>query len=131
MPKPKTTILVVEDDKFISNAYKAKFESEGFKFTAAFNGEEALQILQKTIPDIIILDLVMPIKNGFEVLKEVKKSKSLNTIPIIVATNLGEEQYIIKAKEMGANDYMLKSELSLSDLVEKVRYLLTLHPKQS
>lgn len=73
----------------------------------------------------------MPIKNGFEVLKEVKKSKSLNTIPIIVATNLGEEQYIIKAKEMGANDYMLKSELSLSDLVEKVRYLLTLHPKQS
>ena len=122
MSKPAVSVLAVEDDKFISNAFKTKFEAEGFKFKAAFNGEEALTILKTFVPSIIILDLVMPIKNGFEVLKEVKKDKRLSKIPIIVATNLGEEQYIVKAKEMGASDYMLKSELSLADLVKKIKF---------
>jgi DNA-binding response OmpR family regulator len=125
MSKSALSVLAVEDDKFISNAFKTKFEAEGFKFKAAFNGEEALEILKTFLPNIIILDIVMPIKNGFEVLKVVKKDKKLSEIPIIVATNLGEEQYIVKAKEMGANDYMLKSELSLSELIEKVKYLLS------
>lgn len=121
MSTSKISVLVVEDDKFISGAYQAKFESEGFDCKFAFNGEEALEILKTFIPEVIILDLVMPIKNGFEVLKELKKDKKLSKIHIFVATNLGQEQYIVKAKEMGANDYILKSELSLSDLVKKMR----------
>ena len=117
----KISVLVVEDDKFISNAFKTKFESEGFTCKLAFNGEEALEILQDFVPSIIILDLVMPVKNGFEVLRAVRQDARLKEVPVIVATNLGEEQYIVKAKEMGANDYILKSELSLSDLVKKIK----------
>lgn len=126
MSTSKISILVVEDDKFISAAYKTKFESVGFIGKYAFHGEEALEILKKFTPDIIILDIVMPIKNGFEVLKEIKKNKKLANIPVIVATNLGQEQYIVKAKEMGATDYILKSELSLSDLVKKIKIRLEL-----
>jgi len=120
----KKSVLIVEDDQFISKAFKETFEAEGFVVKVAFNGEEALSILRKFMPDIILLDLVMPVKNGFEVLKDVKRQDKLSKIPIIVATNLGEEQYIVKAKEMGANDYILKSELSLSDLVKKVKLRL-------
>lgn len=120
----KKSVLIVEDDQFISKAFKETFEAEGFVVKVAFNGEEALSILRKFMPDIILLDLVMPVKNGFEVLKDVKRQDRLSKIPIIVATNLGEEQYIVKAKEMGANDYILKSELSLSDLVKKVKLRL-------
>lgn len=121
MSTSKISVLVVEDDKFISGAYQAKFESEGFNCKFAFNGEEALEILKAFIPDVIILDLVMPVKNGFEVLKEIKKDKKLSKIHVLVATNLGQEQYIVKAKEMGANDYILKSELTLEELVKKIR----------
>lgn len=117
----KISVLVVEDDRFISNAFKTKFESAGFTCKSAFNGEEALEILQDFVPSIIILDLVMPVKNGFEVLRAVRQDARLKEVPVIVATNLGEEQYIVKAKEMGANDYILKSELSLSDLVNKIK----------
>jgi len=120
----KKSVLIVEDDQFISKAFKETFEAEGFVVKVAFNGEEALSILRKFMPDIILLDLVMPVKNGFEVLKDVKRQGRLSKIPIIVATNLGEEQYIVKAKEMGANDYILKSELSRSDLVKKVKLRL-------
>lgn len=116
----KVNIFVVEDDKFISNAYKEKFSSEGYNVITAFNGEEAIKYLSKNIPDVVILDIVMPIKNGFEVLKYIRKEKRLNKVPVIVASNLGEDQYIVKAKEMGANDYILKSELTLSDVVQKI-----------
>lgn len=120
MNSSKISVLIVEDDKFISGAYKTKFESVGFVSKCAFNGEEALAILKKITPDIIILDIVMPIKNGFEVLKFLKKDLRLSKIPVIVASNLGEDQYIVKAKEMGASDYILKSELTLNEIVEKI-----------
>ena len=129
MSSSKISILIVEDDKFISGAYKTKFDSEGFISKCAFNGEEALEILEKFTPDIIILDIVMPVKNGFEVLKQIKKDKNLAEIPVIVATNLGQEQYIVKAKEMGAADYILKSELSLADLVIKIKTMVSVLPK--
>lgn len=121
MGKAKISILVVEDDQFITNAYKYKFEEAGFNVKIAFNGEEAIQILKKFTPDIIILDIVMPIKNGFETLEEIKKDKKLTKIPIIVATNLGQEEHLIKARELGVTDYIVKSELSLNDLVEKIK----------
>jgi len=124
MNNSKISILVVEDDKFISNAYKIKLNSEGYQVKNAYNGVEAIEMLKNFYPDLIILDLVMPIKNGFEVLKDLKKNKKLLSIPIIVATNLGEDQYIVKAKEMGATDYILKSEMSLDDLVKKIKSLL-------
>lgn len=131
MTKSRITILVVEDDKFISNAYKIKFDAAGFTSEFAYDGQEALTILENFTPDIIILDLVMPIKNGFEVLKVVKKDERISHIPIIVATNLGQEQYIVKAKEMGAVDYILKSELSLADLVIKIKTIVSALPKHS
>lgn len=121
MGKKKITVLVVEDDLFITKAYKFKFEESGFQVKVAYNGEEALQILKKLTPDIIILDIIMPIKNGFEVLEQIKKDKRLVLVPVIVATNLGQEQHVLKAMQMGVNEYIIKSELSLNLLVEKVK----------
>jgi len=117
----KTSVLVVEDDQFITNAYKYKFEEAGFDVKIAYNGEEALDLLKKNIPDVIILDIIMPVKNGFEVLSEIKKDKKLSKIPVIVATNLGQEEHIKKAMDLGANEYIVKSELSLNDLVSKIK----------
>lgn len=121
MEKKSVKVLVVEDDLFITKAYKFKFEESGFHVDIAYNGEEALQILKKLTPDIIILDIIMPIKNGFEVLEQIKKDKRLSKIPVIVATNLGQEQHIIKAMQMGVSEYIVKSELSLNDLVLKIK----------
>lgn len=117
----KTSILVVEDDQFITNAFKFKFEEAGFKVKVAYNGQEAIDVLKEFKPDIIILDIVMPVKNGFEVLEEIKKDKRLSSVPVIVATNLGQEQHVIRALQMGVSEYIVKSELSLNDLVAKVK----------
>ncbi len=120
----KTSVLVVEDDQFITNAYKYKFEEAGFRVEIANNGEEAIKILKKINANIIILDIIMPVKNGFEVLEEIKKDKKLSQIPVIVATNLGQEDHIKKAMDLGANEYIVKSELSLNDLVKKIKSMI-------
>ena len=114
-------VLVAEDDKFLGNAYRVKLTKSGFDVQIATDGDEALAILQKFTPDLILLDLVMPKRDGFSTLGEIKKNPALKNIPIIVASNLGQKEDLDKAKALGANDYIIKSDMSMDALVQKIK----------
>jgi DNA-binding response OmpR family regulator len=117
-----TKILVVEDDKFLLQAYKVKLEKEGFDVKSATNGAEMFEVLKTFKPSVILLDLVMPQMDGFEALKKLKQEEK-SDIPVIVASNLGQAEDIEKSKKLGAADYIVKSDLSMEDLVNKVKEL--------
>lgn len=117
-------ILVVEDDKFLANAYRVKLSKEGFEIKISLEGEEALRSLDEFQPDLIILDLMMPQMDGFEFLTKIKSLQRWNKIPIIIASNLGQKEDIDRGLSLGANDYIVKSDLSMDQLIKKVYSLL-------
>ena len=114
-------ILIVEDEEFLVRALKDNLESEGYSVDTAVDGGEALERIKKSKPNIILLDLLMPKKDGFYVLAEVKKNPEWKLIPIIVLSNLGGDENIKKALEMGADDYFVKSQHPIEEVVEKVK----------
>lgn len=121
MANKKYRILVVEDDKFISKAYKAGLEREGFEVIAAVDGKEAIDRLTEGNIDLVLLDLILPIKNGFDVLADIKLNDDFRKIPIIVLSNLGQGTDADKARSLGAVDYFVKSNISLADVVKKIK----------
>lgn len=116
-----TKILIAEDDQFISNAYRVKFEKEGFEVLIVSDGEEAMQNLDTFKPDLIILDLVMPKKDGFSTLADIKANPLFAKIPVIVTSNLSQTADFDKAKELGAIEYLVKSETPIGEIVSKIR----------
>jgi len=118
-------VLIVEDDKFLSSAYRLKFTKAGYEVMLAMDGSEGMTILSTFTPDIILLDLVMPVKDGFTMLSELKASEAYKNIPVIITSNLSQKEDIDKAKGMGAMDFIIKSDISLDDLVTKVQKILT------
>lgn len=117
-------ILIAEDDKYLANAYRVKLTKAGFDVKIALDGQEALATLSSFIPDIIILDVVMPKKDGFATLEELKKNSQWKLIPVIIASNLGQKEDIERGLSLGANDFIVKSELSLNNLIEKIKTML-------
>lgn len=113
-------ILVAEDDKFLSEAYKTKLTKAGFEVKLVFDGEEALKEFSVYLPDAVVLDIKMPKADGFFFLQGVAQIKLLKKVPIIVASNAGDKTDIEKAMNMGATDYVVKSSLSMSGLIEKI-----------
>lgn len=121
MAETKTkTILIAEDDRFLAKAYEAKLESSGFRVEIARDGEETLQKMKDVKPDLLLLDLVMPNKNGFEVMEEARKDPTLKKIPIIIVSNLGQEADVKRGMELGAVDYLVKADYSLQQVVDLV-----------
>lgn len=117
-------ILVVEDDKFLVNAYRVKLQKAGFEIKIALDGNEAINILSEFTPDLVILDLVMPVKDGFATLSEIKSSSKWKNIPVLIASNLGQKEDIERGMALGAVDYIVKTDLSLDELVKKVNSLV-------
>jgi len=117
--KPKK-ILIAEDDQFLANAYRVKFTNFGFDIRLAKDGKEALKILEKFKPDIILLDLTMPEMDGFTTLEKIKQNKKWTKIPILVTSNLSQKEDRDKVLALSARDLIIKSNLSLSELVEKI-----------
>ncbi|HSX33270.1 MAG TPA: response regulator [Candidatus Saccharimonadales bacterium] len=113
-------VLVVEDDAFLLKAYQAKLTTAGFELQTATDGEDAITVLASYKPDVILLDLVMPRKDGFATLEDIKKDPTLKNIPVIVATNLGQKEEISRVMALGAAECIIKSGLSLEDLVKKI-----------
>lgn len=111
-------ILVMEDDVFFQKFYSTKLAEQGFQVSVAGDGEEGLQMLPQVNPNLILLDIIMPKKDGFEVLKTLAANK--NTIPIIVFSSLGQETDIEKAKSLGAADYINKSFYDFDILLSKI-----------
>jgi len=118
-------ILLAEDDKFLVRAYKDGIARAGFEVIVAHDGKEAMDKLKSEKPDLLLLDLVMPIKNGFEVLEEMKMDDGFKNIPVIILSNLGQDTDIAKGKKLGAIDYLIKSNFSMKEVIEKVKFHLT------
>lgn len=114
-------ILIVEDDEFLVDAYKVKLKKENFSIQIAMDGQEALETIKTSPPQLIILDVIMPKKDGFEVLKDLKGNDATKSIPVLVASNVGEETSIQKALDMGAESYFIKSDISIQDLVNMIK----------
>lgn len=120
----KKFILIAEDRKFYANTFKLKLTQEGHEVVIADNGDEALKMALERKPDLMLLDLMMPEKSGFETLEELKADPQLKDIPVIVMSNLAQEGDIDKVKTLGAIDYVVKANTSLQEAIEKVKSYL-------
>ena len=114
-------ILIAEDEDILLNVLKDRFEVDGWEVTIAKDGMEAMEAIKKSKLDLVLLDLLMPKKNGFEVLKEVMDNPELKNLPIIVLSNLGGDEDIKKALALGAKDYFVKTQHPMSEIVEKAK----------
>lgn len=120
----KPTVFIVEDDPFVLRVYQRKLSLEGFEISLATNGEEALRRISLAIPDLILLDLVMPQKDGFELIADLKSNPKLKNIPIVVLSNLRQESDKQRAKSFGVQEYIVKSETSINDVVTKIKEVM-------
>jgi response regulator receiver signal transduction histidine kinase len=114
-------IAIIEDDPTISQMYRMKFESDGFEVRLAANGQIGVEVVEKFQPDIILLDLQMPEMNGTEALRYIRAKDWGKTIPVIVLTNLGEEEAPREIKELGVHSYIVKANLTPRQVVEQVK----------
>jgi CheY-like chemotaxis protein len=121
-------ILLAEDDRFLRKAADTALRRHGFSVVTATNGEEALEALRTMKPDLILLDLIMPKVQGFEVLRSVKENPATAHIPVVVLSNLGQEGDVKRAMESGATAYFVKANLTLEDMVTQVESVLAAHP---
>ena len=115
------TILWVEDDKFITSILTKKFVSAGFNLIHAKNGEEALEFLKTVVPDALVLDLLMPGMNGFDLLQKVRMDERLRKVPAMILSNLSKPSDIEKAKMLGAEKFIVKAAVSLDQIIVEVR----------
>ena len=118
-------ILVAEDDRFLRKAAEMALKRKGYTVLTAADGEEALRAAQSELPDLILLDLIMPKLNGFDVLQALKKEAPTAKIPVIVLSNLGQDRDVHQAMDGGATAYFIKTDLSLHALVQRVEATLT------
>ncbi|MBF8280249.1 MAG: Alkaline phosphatase synthesis transcriptional regulatory protein PhoP, two-component system, OmpR [Candidatus Magasanikbacteria bacterium] len=117
-------ILVAEDDKFLMKVYQSKLGKEGFQVIPAMDGDEAVRFATEKHPDLMLLDLIMPKKNGFTALAEMKQDKLLKNVPVIILSNLGQDDDIKRGLSLGAAGYLVKAEHSLEEVVQLVRETL-------
>jgi len=117
----KKKILMIEDNIFLRKLYRDKLDREGFDFVEAINGLEGINKSISESPDLILLDLILPLKNGFDVLIEIRKNPTTKKIPVIILSNLGQETDIQEALSLGAQEYLVKTEVKLSEAVDKVK----------
>lgn len=117
-------LIIVEDEVSLASILKNKFEDNGFVVSIASDGDEAFPLIKNTKPDIILLDLILPGKSGFDVLKEVKSDKDTMMIPVIILSNLGEPETIDRGMSLGATDYFVKTQHPINDIIEKVKEYL-------
>ena len=119
-------ILLVEDDPFLSSLLKNRLQKEGLEVTLAKDGEEALSFLKSSKPDLILLDLILPKKSGFEVMEEMRNDPQIPSqeLPIIIISNLGQPEDISRGQELGAIEYFVKAKTSIDELVEKIKSFL-------
>lgn len=125
MGQQSKSILLVEDDRFLRKAAEATLRRHGFIVRTAADGEEALQRVRDEVPDLVLLDLIMPKLQGFEVLRILKQDPATKQIPVVVLSNLGQDSDVQQALQGSAAAYSIKANLSLQDLVTQVQRVLT------
>jgi len=125
-PKPKK-ILLVEDDDALANVYMMRLEVEGFEAKRVADGEQALAIAREYRPDLILLDIMMPKVSGFDVLDILRNTPETGNIKIIVLTALSQENDRKRAEDLGADDFLVKSQVVIADVIERIRRLLDMN----
>lgn len=120
----KKIVLLVEDDEVLLRALYLLFHKGDYTIASASDGETALKMTERMQPDIVLLDLLMPKMNGFDYLHSIKANSKLAATPVIVLSNLGDQEDIEKAKNLGALDYFVKADTDLSVLFDKVKNIL-------
>lgn len=123
--RKKFLLFIIEDDEVLLRALYLLFRSDTYTIATATDGETATDMAQRLRPDLILLDLLLPKRDGFKVLEILKADPKLAAIPVIVLSNLGDEEHIAKAKEAGAVHYFVKAETDLAELKDVVQRILT------
>ncbi len=117
-------ILLIEDDSFLVGMYETKLRMENFEVISAVDGKKGLKEAQKQNPDLIILDIILPKMDGFEVLKTLKSDPQLKDIPVILLTNLGQKSDVERGLALGAQDYLIKAHFMPSEVIEKIKKIV-------
>ena len=121
-------ILLAEDDRLLRRAAEARLRQQGFEVLTATDGEEALRVARAERPDLVLLDVVLPRLQGFDVLEALKRDAVTSRIPVIVLSNLSQMRDVEQAMALGAEAYLVKAHLSLQDLMEKIETTLASEP---
>jgi two-component system alkaline phosphatase synthesis response regulator PhoP len=124
MADSKGKILIIEDDRYISKMYQLKLSLEGYTVVVAENGKQGVEKVKEFMPDIMLLDILMPELDGFEVLNIVKSDDATKDIPVLIMSNLGQEDHVQKGMQLGAIGYIVKSQYTPSKVVEKIKEVL-------
>lgn len=129
-PVVKPRILLVEDDQFLSTLLKNRLLKENYDVTLAMDGPAALEFMKKERYDLVLLDLILPGKSGFEVMEEIREEPkwSVEGAPIIIISNLGQESDIERSRDLGASDYFIKARTSIDELMKKVAKVIHSQP---
>ncbi len=114
-------ILLVEDDPFLIDIYTTKFKENGFSIEAASDGNQAIRVLSEKKPDLLLLDIVLPRVDGWEILRQIKVDEKLKDVPVVVLSNLGQKSEIDKAFALGAAKYLIKAHYTPSEVVAEVK----------
>lgn len=117
-------ILIIEDDTFLRNLISQKLQKEGYKVAEAVDGEEGIKKIKEEKPDLVLLDLILPEIDGFEVLRRVKEDPLLSAIPVIILSNLGQQEDVEKGMKLGAIDYLIKAHFTPGEIIEKIKNIL-------
>lgn len=117
----KKYILIIEDERKLAFALETQLAKEGFDIKIAWNGEEGMDDIIKQKPDIILLDLILPKLSGMDILRNIRKSENLKDLPVLIITNLVDDAVSLEADKLGVIDYLIKSNMSLSSIVELVK----------
>jgi DNA-binding response OmpR family regulator len=123
----KPRVMVVEDDPLLADLLAQKFTSEQFDLRYAPTGEAALEMLKSETPDLILLDIMLPGIDGFEVLKQIKENPEKKAVPVIILSNLGQESDIEKGTQLGAEKFIVKVSLTLDEVISLARGVLSKH----
>jgi len=117
-------ILMIEDDSFLRNLYKDKLRKEGFDFIEATSGIEGMNKIINESPDLVILDILLPMKGGFDILEEMNANGLIEEIPVIILSSLKQKSDIEEGRKLGAQDYFVKSETDFSEFLERIKEII-------
>ena len=117
-------ILLVEDDLFLIDIYKKKFEESGFQISVAQDGDEALKKVEEEKPDIMLLDIILPNTDGWEILRKIKENPESKNIKVVILSNLGQKDEVEKGMKMGAANYLIKAQFTPGEVVAAINKMI-------
>lgn len=123
------TILVVEDDDFLSTLLTTRFQQAGFNVLVAKDGDEAIEALKTNKPNLIMLDIILPKKSGFEVLEQIQNDPTLQKAPVVITSNLGQQSDVERGRSMGVMEYFVKAETPIEDMVARINQIMASTPQ--